>query len=568
MPRPEAVRQKMNELAAESPSLFKQMGEYFDLQQERFVNRGMPAEKAETLMSWTEGFTSRFLLSRLRRAKEVASDQIKSAGKLEDEFIGKGRQHFMVGCMDGRNIPAIMLSHVPHVGGVIRTQGGDIFGISRASDPDKFIVKDDAFIYQRIRDLLLHSDGDIIHYSFDSHFGCAAKGDIHSNRGHIDDDDGLREDIKRKIVIARWLKSIHTDLAGKTADISDIKPQFFSYRPKDGTLTMGLELHVDEVKRGFTPEAIDELKQNGKIVDTWEFLNDTEVSSVLEGTVKPANFRERFAQSMLNNWQSISTIYEGGNSFVFRKIYERLESIYTGANWQVGEVDDIDGQKISREVLTNKAKIMLKNLVTRWSVGKNGKDWPFDKHVEQAVVLTEGGYGPFGDIDVFSVFSREDDLPLLDHTFKSIDLVRKFRRGGNIKDALEMLERDEFTEAPIIIFNKAIARGVEEETWKELLKLDFTAIWSAFKWDNNSINWERNDLVNFISERAGKTKLNFSFKESHKFYDAVYEIFHRARIMMRESTKFNEPLLDGNLMLINLITDKDRRARLIVPIPV
>ncbi len=541
---------------------------YFHLQEQSFISRGLPATKARILSGWAKEFVVHFMVSRLKRAIDLEKAESHEARALEELYIGENNQHFMVTCMDGRNIPAIMLSHVPHVGGVIRTQAGDIFTVGEGSGKSDFIVESSSFIAQRVRDLMLKNPGQTIHYSFDSHFGCAARKDLHLSTGKQDKDLGLRQDIKRKITLARWLQKTRNDLSISCPTVAEIKPQFFSYKPDEGTITMGMEIYTEDVDFGFTSETILELIKNKKIVSTWEFLADKSIVSKLSQLVKQVDFRNDFAQSLLSNWQVITKLYQSGNGAIYQKIYAGLEGIYKKAHWKIDSQDDFDKKQISRVVLSNKAKVMLKNLVTRWSIAQNNPKWPFDKHIEQAIVLTEGGYAPFSEIDVFSVFSKEDFYPMLGHIYKSVDLIRHFRREKAISDPLDLLEGDQFTQAPVVIFNKAIVRDMGESSWNEFKKIDFTSVWSQFRWDNDSINWKRGDLVNFMLKgiRHQGIDIRLSLIDAHSFYDGLYELFDRARIMVADSSRFNTQLRDGNLLIINLMTDKNRKARLLIPI--
>ena len=67
---------------------------------------------------------------------------------------------------------------------------------------------------------------------------------------------------------------------------------------------------------------------------------------------------------MLSNWQAITELYDNGNGQIFQKIRRRLHEIYTQAGWQISDETDFDNQAISHSVLMNKAKVMLKNVVT------------------------------------------------------------------------------------------------------------------------------------------------------------------------------------------------------------
>ncbi|RJR15286.1 hypothetical protein C4579_02630 [Candidatus Microgenomates bacterium] len=558
------------------PFLSHQLNEMFAIQKALFGDRfgGLSHEK-ERQFAWAKAFVQKFILVRADRANDINKSELYQARELAAALFGSENHHFVLGCMDGRNIPAVVMSHPAHVGGTARTQGGEFFGISDGIGAD-VRIQPDSYLVGRVQALLRNKRGEKIFYSLDSHKGCAARGLASKVKGMVYD-GGLRDDILRKIQIARGLNKIRQDLDQQEV-VAEIYPQFFSFDPHDGSMTMGLEMHLDTDtvgKKGFTPEVLEQLSKEGKIVTTWDFLFDPQVQSILEQQVQPVDFRNQYAESMLSNWTAITNLYAGGNGEVFQRIYDSLYQAYQNSGWQVGEAEDLENKVISENGLIHKAKIMLKNIVTRWSIAQDHHVWPFDVHNEQAIVLTEGGYGPFTEISVFSIFSKEDNDLLMDDTRLALGLVRDFRRRGaetqgaeGISDPLGMLEGDEFIEAPILIMNKAIMRNIPDEAWEHLQNIDLTSLLTSIDWDDFKLReWTRADVEKHLRDGNGNLA-STHYDIAVSYIDGVYELFDRMRHMMLVDNQFREMLIHGNIMVMNLMVDADRRARILLPLTV
>ncbi len=555
-----------NRLAKRKPHLASQLATYFKNQSELFRDRE-PQNRItfSHILNWSKGYVEEFLLARYDRANEVASREVAEARKLEITFIGPRTHHLMVGCMDGRNMPAVMLSHVPHVGGVMRTQAGELFGFLESCENKSVIIDDNSYTAHLLKKLLFSKAGDTVYYSLDSHMGCAARGEIHSAGGGMANDGGLRADIRRKLLIACGIRNLSRQLRHQGYKTASIYPQFFSYDPHDGTLTMGLELFTETVgKAGYTPEVLKKLGAEKKIITIWQFLHDQKINTVLTNMVTPADFRRAYPQALLKNWRTITKIYDNGRGLVYRAIYKELQTVYANAGWKICNVENPEEQQISTHALEHKAKVILKNLVTRFSIAKDSHEWPFDTHGEQGIVITEGGYAPFPSIDVFSVYSKEDSRPFLDHTYLALQLVRAFRRKGSIRDPFSYLSGDEFVRAPVIIINKAVLREISEDGWMKLAKIDLSPALTNLDWDNpQTLNWTQEEFEHLLDLSIFKEPLLPS--DTVQFINGVYEVFDRVRVMMRDY-RFRPMLLHAQAIVINALVDRDRRTRVFVPI--
>ncbi|MEK7166194.1 MAG: hypothetical protein AAB874_05305, partial [Patescibacteria group bacterium] len=346
-------------LAKRKPHLASQLTSFFAAQGVRYREREAQNYPALTrILEWAKIYVEEFMLGRSDRAGDVVSREVTEARKLELDFIGPHTHHFLVACMDGRNMPAVMLSHVPHVGGVMRTQAGELFGFLESSAKKDVIIDRSSYTADLLKRLLLSKAGDTIYYSLDSHFGCAARGEIHTASGGMSKDGGLRADVRRKILIAKGIKTLARELELQGYKTATIFPQFFSYEPHDGTLTMGLELYPETVGRdGFTNEVIKKFTAEKRILSTWKFLHDPRVQKALSKLVSAADFRNNYPKTLHNNWQAISALYKGGKGEIFRVIFKELQYIYEHAGWNIGQDENLQENCIAIHSLEHKTKI-------------------------------------------------------------------------------------------------------------------------------------------------------------------------------------------------------------------
>lgn len=596
---PHKKKKKMSErqqrdqelLAQKEPHLARQIDEFFQVLVPRWSER-LGEERAAEAAQWAEEFIWWKSLSRFQRAEELLDPRVNEARELAHKFHGEETDHFIVTCIDGRNLPVIMFSFVPKLGGAIRSQAGELFSFGDDLDPNAVSFDPDSFEAQAIERLLIDPKrkGHVVFYSFDSHLGCAARAALHDQEGGEQADDGLLADVLRKRRIARAVQQYAETLLASGKAVAYLIPQNFSYDPHDGTLYLGLEMQVDNPlvrEQGFTPAIRQKLLTEGKIISTWEFLSDQTIVSQLESLRLPkADFREKFAESLLNNWKAITTLYGQGKGEVYQRIYQRIAHAYQSSGYEIKEGAGRDSHGIydgrpviSQVAIENKAKIMLKNLLTRWSIAGNDAAegaWPFAEHVEQAVVITEGGYAPFPMAgrpfppDAFSVFSKDDLHNLIDHIKVSIGLVRKFRRDGKIEDPLGRFQGVDFVGKPVIVMNHEVVRKMSQESWSVLEEVNFAELFSSIDWSYGSpvYEWGTKEMRDLLMQPHAIGKK--TFKEAgdvSTITDAVYELFDRMRGMMKDRD-LRRFIINGRVLVVNKLVDGYRRPHAFMPMVV
>lgn len=534
-------------------NLEEQLNNFIALQTDRCVNRGT----IKSNFSWLKKFAELHFKTRIKRATELTTPEVIRAKELARKYVGEKNHDFFVTCVDGRNMPTVMFSKPPQVGGTLRTPAGVINGFMEGQKNKSVFIDFDSYVVKQIIKLLREKAGDTVFYGLDSHLGCAARAQIHSTEGGHQVDGGVRADIINKQITARGLLQLQKSLKDKGENVADIVPIFFSYDPSTGGVISGLELHIEDkevVDVGYTAEILDKLASDKKIVRTIDLLKDVVISKLLSGVIGAgtADFRNHYLKSLLKNWQATTKLYDEGKGEIFLLILERLRHIYTKNN-------------ISEIILKQKAKFLLKNLVTRYSIAGNSDKWPYASHQEEMIVITDGGYAPFPALDAFAVFPR--DPFLLTNIKLTIDLIRTFRKSGKLKDPIinSGLTQDDFFSAPVFISNKSIFRNFQDRSWQAVRDLNLDNIFSEIDWDDSIIlNWDKSDVQKFIFKAVKQKNVEIEFDDALRFIDGIYELFDRMRRMMKDKN-FRQMILHGNIVIFNTLVDHNRMPRYIVP---
>ena len=507
---------------------------------------------------WLRQFAELHYQSRIKRALDLDSPEVALAQKLAREYIGKNNHDFFVTCVDGRNMPTVMFSKPPHVGGVLRAPAGIVNGFMEGQKKDTVLIDYDSYVVKQITNLIQDKPGDTIYYGLDSHLGCAARTQIHGTEGGQQVDGGVRADILSKMMIARGIVQLRSGVVESGIQAADIIPIFFSFDPSTGGVIAGLELYTQEkevAEKGYTAEILDALAENGKIVRTIDILNDKKTALLLQKHIKAksADFRSNYPKSLHTNWAAITEIYDEGKGELFQIILNKLTLAYKNTS-------------LPSPILKQKAKFLLKNLVTRYSIAGTEPKWPFDTHQEEMIVITDGGYAPFPDLDAFAVFSH--DLGGLIYNIKlTIDLIRMFRRTGKIQDPINgsSFSQENFSSAPVFIVNKSVFRGFQDSSWKAVEDLQLDSLFAHIDWDDLEVlNWRKSDIQKFIFKAVSHKKVVIEFDDALRFIDGIYELFERMRIMMKDK-HFRQMILHGNIIVFNTLVDHNRMPRYIVP---
>ncbi|MFA5770173.1 MAG: hypothetical protein WC894_01600 [Patescibacteria group bacterium] len=542
------------------PDLEQQLNNFITLQTNRCLSHYNDPKLRETTklnFSWLKKFSSLHFQTRIQRALELDAPEVIKAKKLAKEYIGSKNHDFFVTCVDGRNMPTVMFSKPPQVGGTLRTPAGVVNGFMEGQENGSVFIDLDSYVVKQIITLLREKAGDTIYYGLDSHLGCAARAQIHSTEGGKQIDGGVRADIVNKLITAKGILQLQKQLKDKGEDVAEIIPIFFSYDPSTGGVISGLEIHIEneEVANfGYTAEILNKLTVEKKIVRTIDLLKDGKISKLLNEVIRPASadFRNNYPKSLFANWQATTKLYAQGKGEIFILILEKLKYAYSK-------------NSISDSTIKQKAKFLLKNLVTRFSIAGTDDKWPYANHQEELIVITDGGYAPFPALDAFAVFPR--DAFLLTNTKLTIDLIRTFRKAGKLKDPIvgSKFTQDDFFSSPVFISNKSIFRNFQEKSWESIKNLRLDNAFAHIDWDDPKVlNWDKSDIQKFVFRNVKEKNVQIEFDDALRFIDGIYELFDRMRQMMKEKN-FRQMILHGNIVIFNTLVDHNRMPRYIVP---
>jgi hypothetical protein len=553
-----------HDITSETQVLNPQIEAFFKLTRVKLEGRGI--SDLDRRMEWAEGFTQSFVESRTSRALEIGSEHIKEAQEIARNFYGSHVRDLQVTCMDGRNQPEVSMSRVPHVGGVMRTAAGDFEGYREGAD-GKVHIDPNSNTYESIDRALTSSDRRI-YYSFDSHFGCAARGASETLAGSVARDGGLAADIKRKMKLADAILDQRENLGRHVQRTAEFIPLFYSYDPHDGTMTMGLEATIDKVGvDGYSAETLSSFHNEGKIIKAWDFLEDESITQELRAHVSPVDFRNKYTESMHSNWKAISDLYSNGEGTVFTAITEKLMEAYKHNAWQVGDTDDFREHKISQQALLHKAKIMLQNIVTRWSIAENERDghaWPFGEHKEEAVVLTEGGNGPYPVIDTFAVFNK-GEIP--DNTEIAIGIVRKLRTMGAVSDGTHRYSQEELPNAPVMILNTVVVRGLTPIGREFFSKQNQENVFGSINWDEIALENNPNAYKRVVENVESQLfdQADISHKDVNKLVNGISQVI--GNFQWLTSDHDTQPLMQtGSILVCSMLLDEDRKPFAVIPL--
>lgn len=541
-------------------NLEEQLNNFISLQTNQCLNHYKDKKLRKTIksnFSWLKKFSALHFQSRIQRAAELDSPEVNNAKKLAKEYIGSKNHDFFVTCVDGRNMPTVMFSKPPQVGGTLRTPAGVVNGFMEGQEDGSVFIDPDSYVVKQIVQLLREKAGDTIYYGLDSHLGCAARAQIHSTEGGKQADGGVRADIINKLITAKGILQLQKQLKDQGENVAEIIPIFFSYDPSIGGVISGLELHIEneEVANfGYTAEILNKLAAEKKIVQTIDLLKDGYILELLNEVIKPAmaDFRNNYPKSLLLNWEATTKLYNQGRGKIFILILEKLKHVYSKNG-------------ISETTLKQKAKFLLKNLVTRYSIAGNSDQWPYAHHNEEMIVITDGGYAPFPALDAFAVFPR--DPFLLTNTKLTIDLIRTFRKAGKLKDPIpgSQFTQDDFFSSPVFISNKSIFRNFQEKSWESIRSLRLDDAFAKINWDDpNVLKWNKSDIQKFVFRAVKEKNVVIEFDDALRFIDGIFELFDRMRQMMKDKN-FRQMILHGNIVVFNTLVDHNRMPRHIVP---
>lgn len=525
---------------------------------------------------------------RRRRADEVER-AIVDLLPMRVRFHGEHVNTYYVDCIDGRHFSSNMMAYIPGAGGFLRTQAGDLADFKDDLHGDGVRIQKDSPQRKKLRGLALqhepvNSNGELVEQvviqSIDTHVACAAqeiKSTEHPN-GNIAD-KGLRDGLQRAIRVARGIHEIDRELENEgRQNRAKLYPDHFTYDPHHGTMIIGLEqyaLSLEDTdlpaelkaaieKDGFTAANISELSKLGKIVDTHELLLDEDLIAALKDITFNGDYRNNYYNTLKTVWESILDLYEDGNGDFYINILDRVRKAY-GHN----------ADQMPEELIVHKAKLLMKNTISRWIVARNSfadthdhgskNPWPYSDHRERIVVISEGQYGPFeGDIDAFEVAGfLPPEMIIKDALLGGLGIIPKLRADESISDVPDLVED------PVFIGNEAVLRNISETSWEYLEQVNFDLL-RSIQWDDPEvIKWEKPHIKAILTKilalpENASIQPQGTLPDGLKLVDKMYELFNRYRQCLA-SDRMSANIMNGKIHLETIITDRSRRPRFTIP---
>jgi hypothetical protein len=443
-------------------------------------------------------------------------------------------------CIDGR----VTLTHV--FGIMAKMKGGAIE--IPAADPREFVpamkgglvLRKDSNTARKMGFAFEHHDE--ISEILDSHLSCAAQGVKMSSIGRSTPDAGLLEDVKRKAEIAKAMeKYTRKHHPGKT-----VHPIQISFDPHNGYAYMGLEgkkaLETAGKVNGFSDEVLQQLAAEGSIVSTREIAQDPRVRpkflAAYESFKPKFDWKDHYAETANQFWTTLHRL----KSEILPIIIEKLTA----------ENGPYAGMNRDNKSMEQRAMLILSNAFSGFC-NNNGKGYQYGHHTESSVSVSERDFRPCH-YSAFVVYS--EDLEDLAHrvTFAA-GIVRKSRLGGAVPLDANYASAEEFAAAPVAVLVKEIVRDELQQT--ELAKLR-QIDWSFLE----GIDWivlSDTDFLQLLARRNKSVELalstGLSLNRLRKKMAALYD-----------HTKHSaEQLINGNLFAVPVITDLNRRFKVIIP---
>ena len=512
-------------------------------------------------ISFLDSFITSFAKTRNKRSDEVDTPEYGEALEHINSAELFPYSTFAVDCIDGRVLPILVGGFIAKFGGVLRLPAAQPkeFIINQAGEPT---LRKNSNFANRLKDIFAKQDSDkkgedTIIQILDSHLGCAAREAM--SPGHTD--KGLWVDIQEKRRMAKAMKRHVT----KDHPNKRILPIQVSFDPAGGDLYMGLER--DEV---FLPVQADEsyysdktqllaLAKNDKILSSktisWRLasLGSNDEKKLFNNFEFEPKFdwRNEYVNSARQFWGYMGQMVH--HKVLEKLIYPQMEAVYKD------ELKMMDPGEIKTRgliLLANAFSYYLHNRDEQGNLPNIGevenKYYEHHTHRERCVTITEGGFAPFPadvddqtgqNMDAFVVYSKDLDS-LASNVLTAAQIVQANRREKRINDDVHM---------PVPVLLKEMVRNeLNDDQWKRLELFDFSDL------SENWIHWDINLLDNYMVKKQG-------IMSHSPITMVVWELMQKMQILYNGKNGLNTLLTDGDLVIVPVIADQDRRLRKIIP---
>lgn len=526
------------------PHLKRQLDVALSLRDRFMEERGRPSDVIKRERTYLRNFTTTALEERAERARDVISPEVQTASNIADNFFTS--EPYRLGCIDGRNKFIYAFGVPPDIGGDYRLPAGDPLEIKRGPY-GRMVIPKDSHYSEALSAVIKKSNGKRPAILLDSHIGCAARkimsdGTKQREDRKTYDDSGLLDDVKRKKEIAG---AIHDFSQQETIGSDPLETVQYSYHPRTNYIYMGLErdenIEEADAMGGYTAEVLETMQQEGKILYTGDIAEHETVRTALERKLFRPDFKSNYRDSMRKFWSNIEALAED------TELMDAFESELTKVFPELDSSDD--EHEYSKQV-----KLQLLLLNTYMGYLNNVAGTVAKDHTENTVVVTDREYGPFNHVSGFQVSRNSGDIPADVDLGIGIILNNRESDGHSeaIRDVTGTYEDGEYINAPVSVLVQVVDReGLPD--WDEMAETDFSDL-GEFDWRKMPQN-EFNQYI--IEKRPGI---------SAKALEDINRLREKARKLLEPYEPTSDKIINGDVHVTYVITDRNRNAKLILPL--
>ncbi len=525
-----------------APTPFEQLERYIDQTVESLDG---PVGKHRTYLREK---LARIMRERNERAEEIRTPEVREAADIANRLFGC--RTFINYCVDGRVVPALMFGIVAGIrGGRLESPAGDSPDFVRSRDArDEFaLVIRPGSPFEELLRVAMEKNPERLVQVLDSHCGCAAKEGECGRLAKETDDKGLRRDVLRKRGMARAMESwarTWTERNGNGRNGRRVIAIQTSFDPHHGDLYMGLE--TDEALQrsegtDFTPEILDALAAEGKIIATGRLAREPRFATTFEtlysGFDPKPDWGKAYAQTAIQFWKAMDEMAAERDSLL-SEVCRRLIA-------RTGPYPDLRDE----HELRHRSLLVLANAFNAYCNNRDGR-YEFHEHEEPFVEVSEKRYGPYAQNNGFGVAIHHPKRP--EHTAFSASIVRKNRLAGRTRSAVYDSPQ-EFAEAPVpVIVKEVVRRDLSEEEWTRLRRIDWSFLREA--------DWSAMDTGAFKS-----LLLRHGVNVDLDVFDALDKLRQAMADLYSPEEDTGPELLNGSLFAMPVLANGQRGMELVIP---
>lgn len=505
------------------------------------LNHGSRAILTPKNLAYLKVFLTDVVEERNRRAEEIQSPEIAKAAALANAYFPLTPYAIM--CIDGRVTITYRWGMFGGMkAGSVQIPAGDsTTDFLRDEKTGELFLDPSSKLARTISDAQDRPGTGSIVELLDSHTHCAARKDSEKKVGRPIKDDGLMQDVIRKKDMAQAMRDF-----GKKKQGKGVMPIQGSFDPHTGFAYVGLEsdqaLEYAKKHGGFTEAVLGQLIADGVILSSKslaeEFNEDFEVA--WKSFETEFSWETNYKKTALQLWTEITKM----SSKLLPLVEKKIQDVYSLTK----------GQELDM-----RARLLLAsafNSFCNTHVSSSNPDGKYHaaEHQESFISVTRRDFGPFEKYMGFRVSEDIERLPEM-VTFAA-GIVRTNRAKGRVKKPDQYRTKAEFIAAPVGTFVKELLVDpkITAQHWESFTKLD----WSFLE----QIDWMTLSDRDFQAALQGK---NPDIIVPTALSVAILNLREKMKALYNPADASANMLVEGNIVAVPIITDGNRRLRVVVP---